>query len=532
MRHALSVLFMVCASLGVVGQASAATAKSVPVTAAAKAPATKPFSFDTVVERARDLAANAWQEPEAVPRFMQDLTYSQYQDIRFNPQRSLWADKKSRFQVLLVPPGLFYKHAVRINIVNGSAVSPLEFDKDNFMFTDGELAKLVPPNLGYAGFKLTYPLQKPGVQNQFLVFQGASYFRGVGKDNVFGLSGRGLAVDTALPSGEEFPHFREFWLIKPKPQATQMTVYALLDGQSVTGAYQMKITPGANTRIDVEAALFPRRTIKLLGIAPLTSMFFYGENTSRPSGQWRAEVHDSDGLLVHDAATGEWLWRPVINPSSLTIDYFGTENVAGFGLFQRDQFFQHFNDLNADYHKRPSMWVTPKGRWGPGDIMLVQIPTPNETNDNTVAFWTPKAPPQVGVPYTIGYSLNIGGRDVVVPPAGRTINTFVGDGNIIGGGREKGAYRVLVDFAGGTLDKVPRDASVTAVVTAQEQGEVLEQYVEYNTSLKAWRLSILARPAEGRPLDLRGYLVQGNKTLSETWTYRLPAVNDILPERE
>lgn len=490
------------------------------------------FGFDNVIEHARQLAAQPYKEPEQIPRFMQDLTYNQYQDIRFNPDKSLWQDTKSKFQVMLVPPGLFYKHSVRLNVVSGNKSKPLAFDKDNFVFTDTELQKLVPPDLGHAGFKLTYPFNTPNVANQFLVFAGASYLRGVGKENAFGISARGIAVDTGLPSGEEFPSFVEFWLVKPNPKAKEMMLYGLLDGPSLSGAYQFRVMPGDATKMDVRAVLFPRNNMKMLGIAPLTSMFYYGENTSRPRGEWRGEVHDSDGLLIENGDSGEWLWRPLLNPTTLTMDYFATNNVRGFGLLQRDAHFGNFGDLGANYHKRPSTWVTPENGWGPGDVVLVQLPTPEETNDNIVAFWTPRQAPMPNTPYYIGYSLSFGNANIPKEKMGRAINTYIGDGNMIGGGHVKGAYRVIVDFTGGDLARTPADAAVTATVTAQEQGEILEQYVEYNAPMKAWRLSMLTKPAEARPLDVRAFLTLNDKALTETWTYRLPAKNDILGEIE
>lgn len=490
------------------------------------------FGFENVVESAKQLSASPYKAPDQIPRFMQDLNYNQYQDIRFNPEKSLWQDAKSKFQVMLVPPGLYYKNAVKLNIVSANKAKPLAFDKDNFMFTDSELQKLVPPDLGYAGFKLTFPFNAENVQNQFLVFAGASYLRGVGKENAFGISARGIAVDTGLPSGEQFPAFIEYWLEKPNPKAKEMTLWGLLDGPSLSGAYQFHVVPGDATRIDVKAVLFPRTNIKMLGIAPLTSMFYYGENTSRPKGQWRGEVHDSDGLLVQNGGSGEWLWRPLINPSSLTMDYFGTTDVQGFGVLQRDAHFSNYGDLGAHYNRRPSTWVKPENNWGPGDVVLVQLPTPEETNDNVVAFWTPRQAPTPNMPYHIGYSLSFGDASIPAEKIGHATNTYVGDGNLIGGGHVKGAYRVIVDFAGGDLAKTPADAAVTAAVTAQEQGEILEQYVEYNAPQKSWRLSMLARPAEGRPLDVRAFLNVGGQAMTETWTYRLPTKNDILGETE
>jgi glucans biosynthesis protein len=504
------------------------------------AAAGKGMGYDEVVRLAKESASQPYKAPPQVPRFLRELSYNDYQNIRFNPDKSLWQDNKSNFQVMLVPPGLYYTHTVKINVVDSKGVHLLPFQEELFNFDDPELAKRMPRDLGYAGFKLTYPLEQASVQNQFLVFAGASYFRGVARDNAWGISARGVAIDTGLPTGEEFPSFVEFWLVKPAADAESVVVYGLLDGPSLAGAYQFTVSPGNKLQVKVKAMLFPRKNIQLLGAAPLTSMFFYGENTPRPRGEWRAQVHDSDGLLIQNGITNEWLWRPLINPKNLEMDYFATENVHGFGLLQRDDLFTDYQDLAAHYHARPSTWVEPQGNWGKGTVVLVQLPTTLETNDNIVAFWTPEKAITAQEPIALSYNLGFGNSRLVNEPMGQAINTFLGDGNIIGGGHAEGAYRVIVDFAGGVLDKVPGEALVNGVVSAQEEGEVLEQYVEYNAPLKAWRLSILARPAKNKPLVLRAFLsqkAQGSqapqeeKTLTETWTYRLPVDNDILSTR-
>lgn len=499
--------------------------------AVTSAQAAETFSFQTVIDKARDLAAQPYHEPEQIPRFMRELNYDQYQDIRFNPDKSLWKQGQSKFQVMLMPPGLFYGHAVKINIVDGQGAKPLPFKKDLFTFTNPELEKMIPADLGYAGIKLTFPFFQPDIQNQFLVFAGASYFRGVGKDNGWGISSRGVAIDTGLPTGEEFPSFIEFWLVHPAAKSDQMMVFGLLDGPSLSGAYQFSIKPGKRTSVDVKAVLYPRNTIKLMGVAPLTSMFYYGENTSRPRGEWRSQVHDSDGLLVHNGS-GEWLWRPLINPVYLQMDYFRTDDVAGFGLLQRDTGFNDYHDLGARYEVRPSTWVKPEGKWGPGHIVLVQLPTNMETNDNIVAFWTPASAPTPNLPYHIGYNLSFGGRELADQDTGHAVNTFVGDGNIIGGGQKKGAYRLIVDFTGAGLDKLKPGAAVEGVVTGLDGTEVFEYFVEYNDLQKSWRLSMLAKPAEGKSLDVRAYLKEGDRALTETWNYRLPPDNDIRLDRE
>jgi periplasmic glucans biosynthesis protein len=486
------------------------------------------FGFEDLVAHAQDLAGQTYVPPKPVPRFLRDIDYDAYQGIRFDAANSLWRESDSRLQVMLFPPGLFYTHPVDIHVIDAEGVHLLPYEKGLFEFADPELERRVPADLGYAGFKVTYPLSGADEQNQFLVFAGASYFRAVGRDNAWGLSGRGIAINTGLPAGEEFPSFTSFWLVRPSPQDDSMRIYALLDGKSVTGAYQFDVHPGERTRLEVQSALFARGEVELPGLAPLTSMFFYGENTTRPPGEWRPEVHDSDGLLIHDGASEEWLWRPLINPRRLEMDFFETGSVRGFGLLQRDTRFDHSQDLGARYDLRPSAWVTVQGDWGPGRVVLVQLPTPSETNDNIVAFWTPAEPMSPDIPLRLAYQIHFGSPAVSGHPAGQAVHSFVGDGSIVGGGNVEGAYRIVVDFRGGMLDHVGADATVTSTVTALDGGEVIEDFVEYNAPAQAWRLSILAKPARDRDLALRAFLSHGDTAVSETWSYRLPAENDIL----
>lgn len=484
------------------------------------------FGFEQVIAKAKTLAGQPYKAPKAVPKFLQDLDYSTYQQIRFKPDQALWRAADSRFQVMLVSPGLYYKHAVKINIIDAKGVHPLGYDKDDFDFPSRKFAQQVPDDLGYAGFKLTYPLRGPHIANQFLVFAGASYFRGVGRNNAFGLSARGITIDTGLPSGEQFPAFTEYWLVRPSAKARAMKFYALLDGKSLTGAYQFVVYPGSPTRLMVKAVLFPRHAIKQIGVAPLTSMFFYGSNTARPSGEWRPQVHDSDGLLIHNG-NGEWLWRPLIDPRNLKLDYFAANNVHGFGLMQRETHFRNYQDAGANYQARPSAWVKPDKGWGKGHVVLVEIPTPNETNDNIVAFWTPEKPVEAGQRLAFGYSLALGAPDIAGESMAHAQQTFVGRGDVIGGGDVRGAYRIIVDFQGGPLDKLSPNVPVTGVVTGENGTQVIGHFVEYVPDLKQWRLSILAKPEAGKAMDLRAFLKRGDKTLSETWSYGLPPQNSI-----
>ncbi len=485
------------------------------------------FDFQDVVNQAQQLSQKPYAAPKKIPSFLQELSFDQYQSIRFKPENSLWRGGPSPFQVMLISPGLYYTHAVKINVVDAQGTHKLDYKKNDFSYSDAEIEKRVPADLGFAGFKLTYPFNDPKVQNQFLVFAGASYFRGVGKDNSFGISARGLAVNTGLSTGEDFPSFIEYWLVRPAAKAKQVEFYGLLDGKNVAGAYHFTVTPGPTTKLQVEVKLFPREEVSLLGAAPLTSMFYYGENTPRPRGEWRPQVHDSDGLLIHNGATGEWLWRPLLNPKHLQMYYFDTENVRGFGLLQRQVDFHDYEDFGARYEKRPSAWIAPTGDWGHGKVVLVELPTANETSDNIVAFWTPGDKVTPAKPLELSYTLGFGTPDLAGETIGSAQSTFVGDGNVIGGGTSEGAYRIIVDFTGPELAKLPPDAPITGEVTAQYGGSVLEHFMEYVAPTRSWRLSILAKPADGKPLALRAFLKNGDETVSETWTYELPVGNQL-----
>ncbi|SHK45478.1 glucans biosynthesis protein [Marinobacter antarcticus] len=487
------------------------------------------FGFKEVTDKAKTLANEKYQKPARAPDFLRNLSYTDYQSIRFNPEQSLWRSGGSRFQVMMIPQGSFYSNAVQLNVIDSEGVHPIGFDKTRFDYPDPELAKRIPADLGYAGFKLTYPLSGKGEQNQFLVFGGASYFRGVGANQNFGLSGRGIAVDTGLPSGEEFPAFTEFWMEHPKAGSDVMVVYGLLDGKSLTGAYRFEIHPGKNTQMDVTAQLFFRNDIEQLGQAPLTSMFFYGDNTLRPRGEWRPQVHDSDGLLINDGKTGEWLWRPLVNPADLQLSYHHVQSLNGFGLIQRARKFDDFQDNEARYDRRPSMWIKPLGNteegWGEGQVVLVEIPSRSETNDNIVAFFKPGQPVKAGENRNLKYSVMFGEPEITGHPDGRAVRTFVGSANAREGSSE--ALRLIVDFRGGELAGLRPDATVVSQVSGGDGVEVIEHFVEYIEASDVWRLSILAKPPAGQPLTLRGFLNKDNKPVTETWTYLLGPSTDL-----
>lgn len=485
------------------------------------------FGWPDVVTLAEQRAAEAYQQPADIPEFLRDLPYEQARRFRFLPERRLWRAGNATFQVSFIAPARHLNHPVKIHRIAADGVHEVPFTRDDFDFGDPELAKRIPPDLGFVGLRVEYGAERDDHKTQ-VEFSAASYFRGLGKDGVPGQWARGLAIDTGLPSGEEFPLFTRFWLEQPRPDATSLRIYALLEGPRVTGGYEFVITPGSATRIAVRAELFAREAMGMVGIAPLTSMFFYGENTARPLGQWRPEMHNSDGLLINDGS-GEWLWRPLLNPRAPQLYEFSVNDARGFGLLQRDRRFDAYEDGDANYERRPSAWVALRKPAGVGRIMLVEIPSPDETNDNMVAFWSPRQPLAAGQRLHLDYDLFFGARPEPERPLAAVVNTLVGRAHSRERELSANAYRFAIDFAGGALGKVrDPDAPVLGDI-AVTGGKVLEQYVEYLRAVDRWRLVLVARPEGEAGMEMRAFLHSKGKPVSETWSYHLPLVNSLTP---
>lgn len=363
------------------------------------------FNRNTVADIARALSKKPYKAPDTVlPESLQNLNYDKYRDIRFNPESTFWAEEGLPFQMQLFHRGFYFKEIVEVAIVEEGESSHLSYSPS--LFTTGEVMKdpLPTSDIGFAGFRLHAPINKPYYFDELAVFQGASYFRSLGKNEVYGLSSRGLAIKTADPEGEQFPTFRAFWIEKPTKDNNSIVVYALLDSPSTTGAYRFTIRPGNNTTMDVEATLFPREDLTKVGFAAGTSMFMFSSYQRDGVDDFRPRVHDSDGLLMLNGR-GERLWRPLANPESLQISAFMDNSPLGFGLMQRNRDFDNYQDLEARYEKRPSLWVEPVGNWGRGTVTLVEIPTDSEIHDNIVAYWSPREVIPAGTEYSFAYRL-------------------------------------------------------------------------------------------------------------------------------
>ena len=501
----------------------AAALLAVPVLRAVAAAAAEadaaPFDFAALKGRARALAAQPYvAQPETATAAVRALNWDQYQRLRFRPERALWADAGLPFRIQMFHLGLNYRRPVRIHVIEHGAVRELAFDPDLFDYADSGLdPSTLPRDLGFAGFRLHTAADW---RRDVTVFLGASYFRAVGAEMQYGLSARGLAVDCGLQRPEEFPDFTAFWIERPAPHAKTVTVYALLDSPSVAGAYRFDITPGAVQTMRIDAALYPRRAIERLGLAPLTSMFLNAPYDRRVDDDWRPRIHDSDGLALQ-TGRGERLWRPLANPAAVRVNAYQGANPRGFGLLQRDRAFDHYQDDGAFYDRRPSLWVEPIAGFGNGAIDLVEIPTRDETADNIVAFWQPATATQPGQELLFAYRLAWGGMPTAaLPELARTVASWSGIGGVVGRQRTHFAWRFVLDFAGGELASLPADSGVEAIVSASH-GRTELVSARPLAPIRGYRAMFDIDPQGTRePIDLRLYLRRGERALSETWTFQ------------
>jgi glucans biosynthesis protein len=475
-----------------------------------------PFSAEWLRVEAKKLSTKPYVPPNNIlPAWVRDLDWDQYQSIRYCREHNLWGKPGLTVQVQFFHLGLYFQHPVSMQeVVNGKAY-PIRFSTDLFKYGPRIEVPSITGDLGFAGFRV---YSDSDLARDIVAFLGASYFRAVGKTKQYGLSARGLAVDTGLGREEEFPLFTSFWLERPNPGARSLIVHALLDSPSVTGAYTFTITPGDETTMEVENHLFPRRPIERIGIAPLTSMFQHGENDRRVSDDFRPEIHDSDGLQMWTGA-GEWIWRPLMNPPLIRTNCFLDEGPRGFGLLQRDCDFNNYQDDGACYHKRPSLWVETLGNWGRGAVHLVELSTADETFDNIVAYWNPEEPVQQGKELSYRYRLHWG-LQPPFRPVGEVIATRIGAGGIPGEkDRLTKSRKFVIDFKGGRMDRLSEKDGVEPVITAS-RGLILRPAARPIKDLNAWRCNFDLVADGTEPIDLRCYLRDKEGALTETWLYQ------------
>jgi glucans biosynthesis protein len=478
------------------------------------APASVPEGrFDAALVRrlAHELAQKPFKPPPTkLPDGLANAQYDAYRSIRFKQASALWGNEANAFfRVEFFHRGFLYKERVDIyEVVDGQA-KPVRYSADMFDF--GKLPIPSGQDLGFAGFRIHAPFVKPDYADEVCSFLGASYFRAVAKGQGYGLSARGLAVNTAEPSGEEFPVFRAFWLERPAPGARSMVVHALLDSESVASAFRMTLRPGDDTIFDVESVSYPRKDIPVIGVAPLTSMFMFDASNRVNVDDYRPAVHDSAALAI-TTGNGEQIWRPLANPADLQISVFGDSNPRGFGLMQRNRAFFDYQDLEAHYEKRPSLWVEPIGDWGAGGIELVEIPSPREVHDNIVAFWRPREPFKANGEYGFVYRLHW----CWSPPGREALAQVAATRGGLAWDQKSRLF--VVDLVGDSLKALSEEARPKLEVTT-DKGTIRNAVAAPNPETKGWRISFELVP-DGKSAELRARLHGANAPLSETWVYR------------
>jgi glucans biosynthesis protein len=482
------------------------------------------FTFDRLKEMAKRLASAPYRQPVIPsPEILTQIDYDAWGKIRYDTDYALYAD--SRFPVTFFHLGMYFQKPVAMYRLEGGDAREIVYDPDYFDMPADSIAHRLREGAGFAGFRVQEP--KDGSldwrKNDWVAFAGASYFRAIGELYQYGLSARGVSIDTVVAGrSEEFPDFTKIYIEAPGTTGDSVTVYALLDGPSVSGAFKFVMTRGKGVVMDIEKALYVRKDVARFGLAPLTSMYWFSETAKPTAVDWRPEVHDSDGLALWNGK-GERLWRPLNNPPRIMASAFTDENPKGFGLLQRDRVFDHYLD-GVYYDRRPSLWVEPIGNWGKGAVQLIEIPTDDEIRDNIMAAWVPETPVTAGSEFHMAYKLHWLANEPYPSDLAHCVATRLGDGGQPGQPRPKGVRKFLVEFLGGPLTNLPFGAKPEMVLETS-----LGRFTDYriveavSDSVPGhWRVQFdlaLAGEASG-PAEMRLYLTVDGKVASETWLFQ------------
>jgi len=483
------------------------------------------FDRNTVTDLARRLSRAPFAPPKApLPKALSDLDYDQYRDIRVRPSSTLWADQDSEFRLQLLPRGFVFTDPVEVAVVAKGRCERIAYKPDFFVTGDVMKAPLPTEDIGFSGFRALFPINNHSKFDEVAVFQGASYFRSLGEKQVYGLSARGLANKTAEPEGEEFPAFRAFWIEEPSSRASEtLVVHALLDSPSVAGAYRFQIHPGRGathaTTMDVDVVLFPREALAKVGLAPATSMFMFSPNGRGSADDFRPEVHDSDGLLIFNGR-GEHIWRPLQNPKQVEVSAFIDVKPVGFGLLQRDRNPADYQDFEAAYDRRPSLWIEPAGDWGEGAVVLTEIPSDAEIHDNIVAFWRPKAALPAGAEYRYAYRASWGDGPPEALERARVVATRRGRADVRG---PTPLRRFVIDYLpAAKMARAARTHLPQASVSASV-GDIKNIVVSDDPLIGGYRLTFVFDPRDAKAAELRAELTFSGRQSAETWVYRWTA---------
>ena len=466
---------------------------------------------DHVRKLAERVASREFQAPKIdIPEPFNKLSPEQFREIRFRAEQAIWRGERLDYEIQGLPMGWLYTAPVDLWIVEGGKARALK--ADNRLFAVGAGLGKAPDAApyGFSGFRIHGPLNRADVYDEFVVFQGASYFRAVGRGQYYGLSARGLAINTARPGGEEFPIFRAFWIEKPKAGSPEIVVQALLDSPSTTGAYRFTIQPGTATVVDVEMTLYPRRPLPHVGIAPLTSMFLTGAASQRIRPDVRPAIHNSEGLVVV-TGQGERIWRPVTNPKKLQASAFLDRDPKGFGLSQRDRAFATFEDIDAKFERRPTLWIEPRGGWGEGYVELIEIPAEEEFHDNIVAYWKPAKELEAGRAHTFAYRMHWGEQVPLAWSGARVRKTRVGTN------RKPDTKVFAIDFDGPAVKDL---RELPQAIVQASAGTIVNVVTQRHPEIGGLRVSFELQTAGQEVVELKALLKANDQVVSETWVFR------------
>jgi glucans biosynthesis protein len=482
------------------------------------------FSFEQLRKRAADSAGKPYVAPKnPAPDILQQIDYDAHGKIRFKTEDALWGGQPDlrRFPATFFHLGRYFQQPVRIYALQDGEAREIIYRQDYFDMPADSVARKLPEGAGFAGFR--FQEASDGTldwrNNDWVAFLGASYFRAIGELYQYGLSARGVTIDVANPGGpEEFPSYTRVWLEQGK-DAREVTVYALLDGPSLAGAFRFVMTRDRAVTMEIEKHLFLRKDVARFGIAPLTSMYWYSETAKPTAIDWRPEVHDSDGLALWTGA-GERIWRPLNNPPRTIASAFSDSRPRGFGLLQRDRLFDHYTD-GVHYERRPSAWVETLGDWGEGAVQLIEIPTDDEIHDNIVAQWVPKTPARAGEKVSFRYRLHWTAEEPFPPTLARCVATRLGNGGQPGTVRPKGVRKFMIEFLGDSLKDIPFGVKPEVVLWAS-RGSFSYLLVEAvpDEVPGHWRAQFDLTADGTEPVEMRAFLRLNGQVLTETWLYQ------------
>lgn len=504
------------------GEARAAAGRAAPVQAPPPAADPEPhpgvrlgppveFKPSTPADLARELAKKPFVAVGTdLPDPFRNLTFDQYQSIRLKPDARIWAGGSSAFIVEPLHRGFQYTNGIVLNLVEDGQARRVIYDVGMFDFD-----KLKPSpkigDIGFSGFRIVpaHPgdaAERAEVAN----FQGANFFRATAEGQVAGLMARALALKVADPNGEETPSFREIWIQKPGAVSDFIVVDALLDSESLAGAYRFTIRPGEATIIDTECSLFTRTDVDNFGLASMSATHLLGFMDHKNFDDYRPNVGEVGGLQMLTGA-GEWVWRPVTNRGELQISTFVDSKPRGFGCMIRDRNFENYLDEENHWERRPSLWIEPLGEWGEGGVQLIEIPSQSDANDNILCFWRPKMPLKAHTESAFAYRQFWCWDPPERPDLARATRSHSG----LAGKRP----RFFIEFSGDILGDPVRTAGLTPTLTANK-GSITMAQTFFDKDRKTCRVLFELDPQGAAASELRLLLESKGTRVSETWLYR------------